>query len=80
MTVDQVIENYRNTQYIPRECHLNWLKENINPILKNIDPSISINWACSNCVSNHMNMLIGWKDRQKEIMKPKKKKKKKPTK
>ena len=74
MTVDEVIENYRRNQCLSRHCHINWLKENLNPILKGLDPQISINWACSNCVNNHMNMLIGWKDRQNEVLKPKNKK------
>ena len=66
MTVIQAIETYKKTQYIPRHCHLNWLKENFNPILKEINPSISINWACSNCIQSNMRMLIGWLDREQD--------------
>ncbi len=88
MTVDEAIEVYRKTHTIPRDCHLNWLKENFNPILKDIDKDINISWSCSTCVRNYMNMLVGWKDKEEKkkandvIKKPKNvaKKRKKATK
>jgi hypothetical protein len=66
MTVDEAIEIYKRVHAIPSACHLNWLKENFNPILKGIDNDIHINWACSTCVRNYMNMLVGWKDREEK--------------
>ena len=87
MTVDEALNVYKKTHAIPSACHLNWLKENFNPILKSIDNDININWACSTCVRNYMNMLIGWKQREEtkkvnEVKKPKSvaKKRKKATK
>jgi hypothetical protein len=78
MSLEEIIKVYKSTFVIPGKYHLNWLKENVNPVLKEIDNNIKINWACSNCVKNYMNMLLGWYDRQQikckeiEINKPKK--------
>jgi len=75
MTVNEAINVYRKTYTLPRDCHLNWLKDNFNPILKDIDKGLNINWACSTCVRNYMIMLVGWADKQ-EQNKPKPKPKK----
>ena len=58
---------------LPSQCHLNWLKENFNPILKQMDEELVMNWGCGNCVRNYMNMLMGWQDRKikAEQQKPK---------
>jgi hypothetical protein len=86
MNIDKLVEIYRNVKVLPRECHLNWLKDNLNPILKQIDSNLNINWACKTCVQNYMNMIVGWYDRKKAecsvTKKPKSNttKKKKPTK
>lgn len=88
MTVEDCILFYKKTKCINRECHLNWLKENVNPILKTINPKLNISWSCQTCAKNYMNMLVGWLDtKEKEKIKnePKKKtsvarKKKKQTK
>ena len=80
MTLDEIINIYRKTFTIPSRYHLNWLKENVNPVLKEIDEKININWGCSNCVKNYMNMLIGWHDRQLAKCNEKKKKRGRPKK
>ena len=64
MTIDEIILTYKKVKALPSKCHLNWLKDNFNPILKQMDSKLNINWACSNCMKNYMNMLIGWYDRQ----------------
>ena len=66
---------------LPSQCHLNWLKENFNPILKQMDEELVMNWGCGNCVKNYMNMLIGWQDRKikAQQQKPKPKPKRKRT-
>ncbi len=88
MTIDEIILTYKKVKALPSKCHLNWLKDNFNPILIELDSKLYINWACSNCMKNYMNMLIGWYDRQQveckkkeaikkaEQIKPKPKKKK----
>ena len=84
----EAIEVYRKVHALPSACHLNWLKDNFNPLLLNIDKNLHINWACSTCVRSYMNMLIGWKEREEKkkanevIKKPKRvaKKRKKATK
>jgi|TARA_R100001530_G_scaffold131490_1_gene103184 hypothetical protein len=74
MTVKDCIKFYNETKCIHRKYHLNWIKENLNPILKTIDPKLNINWACQMCAKNYMNMLIRWQ----EIENTKKPKKRKP--
>lgn len=78
MTVEDCILFYKETKCISRECHLNWLKENVNPILKTINPKLNISWSCQTCAKNYMNMLIGWLDtKEKEKIKAKNESKKK---
>ena len=80
MIIDDVLNIYRKVRVIPSQCHLNWLKDNFNPILKELDSNLIPNWGCSTCVNNYMNMLLGWQDRkikakqQKPKPKPKRKK------
>jgi hypothetical protein len=73
MSIDEAINVFRKMKTLPSQCHLNWLKENFNPILKQMDEELVMNWGCSNCVRNYMNMLIGWQDRKikAEQQKPK---------
>ena len=70
--VKEVIEVYRKTQTLPRKCHLNWLKENFNPLLYDIDKSLRINWACQTCIKNYLNMIIGYLDRLAQEVKKEK--------
>ena len=67
MTIEEAINTYRNHRYLPPSYHINWLKENFNPILKNINTRSNINWACGNCVKSNMNTLISWLDNQQNI-------------
>jgi len=85
MTAEDCILFYRKAQCIHRDCHLNWLKENLNPILRALDPNMNISWSCQTCMKNYMNMLLGWYDRKEKENDVKKKtsvarKKKKQTK
>jgi hypothetical protein len=57
MTIKEVIEIYRKSKTLPRKCHLNWLKENFNPILYDIDKSLNINWGCQTCSRNYLSMI-----------------------
>ena len=70
--VKEVIEVYRKTQTLPRKCHLNWIKENFNPLLYDIDKSLRINWACQTCIKNYLNMIIGYLDRLAQEVKKEK--------
>lgn len=81
MSIDEAINVFRKMKTLPSQCHLNWLKENFNPILKQMDEELVMNWGCGNCVKNYMNMLIGWQDRKikAEQQKPKPKPKRKRT-
>ena len=73
MTVEDCILYYKKSKCIHRECHLNWMKENLNPVLRYLDPKLNISWSCQTCMKNYMNMLIGWDDRQELENKNKKK-------
>ena len=66
ITTEEAINVYRKTHTLPSSCHLNWLKEKFNPILKDIDNDINISWSCSTCVRNYMNMIVAYMDRQSE--------------
>tara|TARA_R100001530_G_scaffold19758_1_gene16607 strand:+ start:1141 stop:1419 length:279 start_codon:yes stop_codon:yes gene_type:complete len=85
MNVKEVIEHYKESQTMPSKCHLNWLKENFNPILKSLNSRLNISWGCSNCVRNYMHMLCSWYDTElekeaaviKKVVKKKKKTNKK---
>jgi len=81
MSIDEAINVFRKMKTLPSQCHLNWLKENFNPILKQMDEELVMNWGCGNCVKNYMNMLIGWQERKikAEQQKPKPKPKRKRT-
>lgn len=81
MSIDEAINVFRKMKTLPSQCHLNWLKENFNPILKQMDEELVMNWGCGNCVKNYMNMLIGWQDRKikAQQQKPKPKPKRKRT-
>lgn len=81
MNIDEAINVYRKMKTLPSQCHLNWLKENFNPILKQMDEELVMNWGCGNCVKNYLNMLIGWQDRKikAQQQKPKPKPKRKRT-
>jgi len=57
MIIKEVIEIYRKSKTLPRKCHLNWLKENFNPILYDIDKSLNINWGCQTCSRNYLSMI-----------------------
>ena len=60
--IKSVVETYRSSQTLPRKCHLNWLKENFNPILYDIDESLNINWGCQTCSRNYMSMITRYLD------------------
>ena len=63
MTIEKAIETYKRSQHLPKECDINWIKENFHPILKTLNKRMSISWACNTCFKNYMNMLIGLQDR-----------------
>lgn len=81
MSIDEAINVFRKMKTLPSQCHLNWLKENFNPILKQMDEELVMNWGCGNCVKNYMNILMGWQERKikAEQQKPKPKPKRKRT-
>lgn len=64
MNINEAVETYRSSQTLPRKCHLNWLKENFNPILYDIDKSLNINWGCQTCSKNYMSMITRYLDKQ----------------
>ena len=49
MNIDEAINVYRKMKTLPSQCHLNWLKENFNPILKQMDKDLQeTKWLASN--------------------------------
>ena len=67
MTVKEAIEIYKTSKTLPRKCHLNWLKENFNPILYDIDKSLNINWACQTCSNNYLKMIARYLDELEQL-------------
>ena len=70
LTLDVLIETYIKTKTLTSNAHLNWLKQNVNPVLLTLDPALNINWGCQTCVKGYMNMLSGWWIKEKEKSKP----------
>ena len=69
MKVEEAINIYRKVRRLPSQCHIGWLRENFNPILKSMNARQSINWACGSCIKSNMNMLMGWMDRKDQVKK-----------
>ena len=64
MTPEEAIKIYKKVRVLPTQCHIGWLRENFNPILKAKNARMNINWACGNCIKSNMNMLMGWLNEQ----------------
>ena len=75
MNVDKVIKIYKLTSAFPSSIGLDYLKNELDPILKEINPDIRISWACNSCVKNQMSQLYGWlmkkEETQKKVVKKK---------
>ena len=60
MTIKEVIELYELTKAMPSKVDISYLRNNLNPILLEINPSLRISWACNSCVKNQMALLSIW--------------------
>ena len=69
MKVEEAIKIYKEVRVLPTQCHINWLRENFNPILKGLNARMNINWACGSCIKSNMTMLMGWLDKKQENVK-----------
>ncbi len=76
MNAKQVIKIYKLTSAFPSTIGIDFLRSELEPILKEINPDIRISWACNSCVKNQMSQLYGWviDKESKEVKKVKKKK------
>lgn len=75
MTKEDVIRLYSKSHNFPSFVNITWLRQELEPLLKQINPDGRISWACNSCVKNQMAVLNGWLQRQEvETLKPKKKK------
>ena len=69
MNAKQVIKIYKLTSAFPSTIGIDFLKSELEPILKEINPEMRISWACNSCVKNQMSQLYGWMLRQEETEK-----------
>lgn len=60
MKIEEVIELYELTKAMPSKVDISYLRNNLNPILLEINPSLKISWACNSCVKNQMALLYIW--------------------
>tara|TARA_R100000654_G_scaffold74399_2_gene108681 strand:- start:630 stop:875 length:246 start_codon:yes stop_codon:yes gene_type:complete len=60
MTTKKVIELYELTKAMPSKVDISYLRNNLNPILLEINPGMRISWACNSCVKNQMALLSIW--------------------
>lgn len=80
MTKEEVIILYNKAKSFPSFVNIAWLRKELEPILKEINPSMRISWACNNCVKTQMNILYGWLEKQPKEPVTKKPAKRKTTK
>ncbi len=64
MTKEEVIILYNKAHSFPSFVNIAWLRSELEPVLKEINPTMRISWACNNCVKTQMNILYGWLKRQ----------------
>ena len=69
MNAKQVIKIYKLTSAFPSSIGIDFLKKELEPILKEINSEMRISWACNSCVKNQMAQLYGWLLRQEETEK-----------
>ena len=76
MTVEETIKLYNKTSAFPGSIDILFLRNKLEPILKEIHPEMKISWACNSCVKNQMQILFNWlvQKEAKEVKKVKKKK------
>ena len=60
MTVEETIKLYNKTSAFPGSIDISFLRNNLDPILKEIHPDMKISWACNSCVKNQMQILYNW--------------------
>ena len=80
MTKEDVIILYNKAHSFPSFVNISWLRTELEPILKQINPTMRISWACNNCVKTQMNILYGWLEKQPKEQETKQPKKRKTTK
>lgn len=76
MTVEETIKLYNKTSAFPGSIGVAYLRNSLEPILKELHPDMKISWACNSCVTNQMQILYNWviDKESKELKKVKKKK------
>ena len=85
MTIEETIKLYNKTSAFPGSVDISFLRNNLEPILKELHPEMKVSWACNSCVKNQMQILFNWltEKEAKEVKQVKKKKnvrRKRPTK
>lgn len=66
MNKEDVILIYKKAQSFPSFVNIAWLRSELEPILKEINPEIRISWACNSCVKSQMSILYGWLEKQQK--------------
>lgn len=76
MTIDETIKLYNKTNAFPGSIGISFLRNELEPILKELHPDMKISWACNSCVKSQMSILFNWliEKESKELKKVKKKK------
>lgn len=85
MTIEETIKLYNKTNAFPGSVDISFLRNNLEPILKEIHPEMKVSWACNSCVKSQMQILFNWltEKESKKVKQVKKKnnaKRKRPTK
>ena len=85
MTIEETIKLYNKTNAFPGSVDISFLRNNLEPILKELHPDMKVRWACNSCVKSQMQILFNWltEKEAKEVKQVKKKKnvrRKRPTK
>jgi|TARA_R110000803_G_scaffold103566_1_gene171711 hypothetical protein len=76
MTKEEIIKQYNKTSAFPGSVNISFLRNELEPILKELHPDMKVSWACNSCVKSQMSILFNWVS-EKEIAEAKKVKKKK---
>ena len=76
MTIEETIKLYNKTNAFPGSVDISFLRKNLEPILKQIQPDMKVSWACNSCVKSQMQILFNWltEKETKEVKQVKKKK------
>lgn len=60
MTIEETIKHYNISNAFPGSVDISFLRNNLEPILKEIHPDMKVSWACNSCVKSQMQILFNW--------------------